>query len=141
MGPRAASAHRSTSAMRSRRSCAPAGRDFRAARASPERSMNSSRASNAGSREPCMVTPELRCRVDSITIVAHAAIPTLAFGLELAGAVGDAPIAGIDLRCQIMIEAARRRYDAAERERLSELFGPREAMGSPRGALLWTHAS
>ena len=47
----------------------------------------------------------------------------------------------IALRCQIRIEPTRRRYGAAEQERLLDLFGAPERWGQTLRSLLWTHAS
>ena len=44
------------------------------------------------------------------------------------------------LRCQIRIEPARRRYTAAEQERLLDLFGTPERWGQTLRPMLWTHA-
>jgi Family of unknown function (DUF6084) len=52
----------------------------------------------------------------------HAATPTMVFRLRLTESTG-VRMHAVVLRCQIRIEPARRRYDAAEAERLLELFG------------------
>ena len=52
----------------------------------------------------------------------HAAAPTMVFRLRLTESTG-VRMHAVALRCQIRIEPARRRYDAAEAERLLELFG------------------
>jgi hypothetical protein len=50
-------------------------------------------------------------------------------------------IQSVALRCQIQIEAARRKYDAGEQERLLDLFGEPERWSSTLRPMLWTHAN
>jgi len=45
------------------------------------------------------------------------------------------------LRCQIQIEAPRRRYDADEKELLLDLFGEPERWGQTLRPMLWTNTS
>ncbi len=52
----------------------------------------------------------------------HAAVPTLRLRLRITETDG-AGVHTIALRCQVRIEAQRRRYSAAEADRLLELFG------------------
>ncbi|MGH2534865.1 MAG: DUF6084 family protein [Thermomicrobiales bacterium] len=52
----------------------------------------------------------------------YAAVPTLLVKLQIAELTGE-PIHAITLRCQIRIEAQRRRYSADEADRLHDLFG------------------
>ena len=51
------------------------------------------------------------------------------------------PIHAIALRCQVRIEPARRRYKAAEMDRLRDLFGTPERWGQTLLPLSWTHIS
>lgn len=51
-----------------------------------------------------------------------AVVPSLTFVLRIAETTGQR-IDAIALRCQMRIEPARRRYSAAEAERLNDLFG------------------
>ena len=52
----------------------------------------------------------------------YAATPTLSFKLTITESSG-VPVHAIALRCQIRIEPHRRRYSAAEAQRLHDLFG------------------
>jgi hypothetical protein len=52
----------------------------------------------------------------------YAATPTLSFALTITESTG-ATVHAIALRCQIRIEPHRRRYSAAEAQRLHDLFG------------------
>jgi len=51
-----------------------------------------------------------------------AVVPSMSFVLRIAETTGQ-PIDAIALRCQIRIEPAKRKYTAAEAERLNDLFG------------------
>jgi hypothetical protein len=79
--------------------------------------------------------------VQSAQAIPFAASPTLAFGLQLANADPDQTIQSVALRCQILIEAARRRYAAEERESLRDLFGEPDRWSQTLNSLLWTHAA
>lgn len=69
--------------------------------------------------------------------LAFAAAPTMVF----TGVVSDATgleIQSISLSVQVMIDPARRGYDAATREQLAELFGPPAGWAPSTQALSWT---
>ena len=84
--------------------------------------------------------PDLDFRVESAESVPYAASPQLALKLGITN-TGDEPIHSIMLRCQIQIEAVRRRYDAAEQPRLLDLFGEPHRWGQTLRTMLWTHIS
>jgi hypothetical protein len=67
----------------------------------------------------------------------HAALPTLDFDMHVSEPSGR-HVYAISLSVQVMIEPARRRYDAATHERLIELFGPPERWSMTTRSLLWT---
>jgi hypothetical protein len=83
--------------------------------------------------------PELQFAVEGAHAVAYCAVPTLAFKLRITAADQE-PVRGLVLDSQIRIEAPRRRYQASEKERLSDLFGDAERWGQTLRSLLWTHA-
>lgn len=85
--------------------------------------------------------PDLNFQVEGAEAVAHAAAPLLSFKLRVTNAEPDEPIHTITLRCQIQIEATRRRYNEREQERLLDLFGEPERWGQTLRTMLWTHAS
>lgn len=85
--------------------------------------------------------PDLSFEVESAEAVAHAAAPLLMFKLRVACADADETIHTIALRCQIQIEAARRRYNEQEQERLLDLYGEPERWAQTLRTMLWTHAS
>ncbi|HEY8146456.1 MAG TPA: DUF6084 family protein [Kofleriaceae bacterium] len=67
-----------------------------------------------------MRPPELAFAIIGAVAVPHAAAPLVALRLRVSA---TGPVGGAFLRCQVEIDAARRRYDEAERERLGDLFG------------------
>jgi len=85
--------------------------------------------------------PELAFQVESAAAVRYAAAPLLNFRLRIASAAAGEEIANVILQCQIQIEAPRRRYQPAEQELLSELFGDPNRSSQGPHPLLWTHAS
>jgi hypothetical protein len=84
--------------------------------------------------------PDLSFAIDGAEAVPFAASPQLAFRLRVDSSPADRTIQTIALRCQIQIEATRRRYSAGEQQRLFELFGEPDRWSRTLGSLLWTHA-
>ncbi len=68
----------------------------------------------------------------------HAAVPTLSLRLRLTEP-DLLPVHAVALRCQVMIEPQRRRYEPAEQARLVELFGDAPRWGDTLRPFLWTH--
>jgi len=85
--------------------------------------------------------PDLSFQIESATVVPFAAVPMLAFRLQIRNAVANEAIHTIALRCQIQIEVTRRRYSSAEQEHLLDLFGQPERWSQTLRNLLWTHAT
>jgi hypothetical protein len=85
--------------------------------------------------------PELSITVEKALVVPFAASPLLAFRLRVVNADPAETIHTVVLRCQIQIEAARRRYTPQDQERLRDLFGTPERWGQTLRGMLWTHAS
>lgn len=85
--------------------------------------------------------PDLSFSVEAVEAPPYAAAPLLLFKLRVTNAVADQPVHAVILRCQIQIEAARRRYAVAEQERLPDLFGEPERWSKTLKTMLWTHAS
>jgi len=87
--------------------------------------------------------PELNFQIDGAQPQRFAASPHLLFKLRITRAVRQdeepTPIHTVVLRCQVRIEPARRRYNAAEKDRLVDLFGTPERWGQTLRPLLWTH--
>ena len=84
--------------------------------------------------------PELSFEVIGASPLTYAAAPLLELQVRIANAT-DEPIHTVALRCQIQIEARRRRYSAEEQERLRDLFGEPERWAQTLKSTLWTIAS
>lgn len=87
--------------------------------------------------------PELDFRIETAEPQRHAAAPQLNFKLRIREAAGTVPtpIHGILLHCHVRIEPGRRRYSAAEQERLRDLFGTPERWGQTLRPFAWTQVS
>jgi hypothetical protein len=85
--------------------------------------------------------PDLAITVEKAEVVPYAASPTLAFKLRLANADPAEAIHTVVLRSQIQIEVTRRRYSAADQDRLRDLFGDPDRWGQTLRNLLWTNTS
>jgi len=83
--------------------------------------------------------PEPEFSVLGATGRRHAALPALDFDVHVTEPSGRAVYA-IALSVQVMIEPARRTYDAEAREQLIELFGPAERWGTTTRSFLWHKA-
>jgi hypothetical protein len=83
----------------------------------------------------------LNFQIEGAEAVAYAAAPLLTFKLRVTNAETNEPIHTVALRCQIQIEATRRRYNEREQERLLDLFGEPERWGQTLRTMLWTHTS
>ena len=69
---------------------------------------------------------DLLFSVERVEAEKYSASPLLCFELRITNAEPQRRVENVMLNCHIRIEPARRSYDARERERLSELFGPAE---------------
>ncbi len=85
--------------------------------------------------------PDLSFQVEGAEAVAFSAAPLLAFKLRIANADGNELIQSVALRCQIQIDAAHRKYQEREQERLLDLFGEPERWSRTLRSMLWTHTS
>lgn len=85
--------------------------------------------------------PGLTFSVESAEAIPFAAAPTIAFRLRVVNPSGGLAIQSVALRCQILIETARRHYKTEERESLRDLFGEPDRWSQTLRSLLWTHAA
>jgi len=85
--------------------------------------------------------PNLSFKVETAAVVPFAAVPMIAFKLQIKNSVPDETIHTIALRCQLQIEVTRRRYAPEEQERLLDLFGHPDRWSQTLRSLLWTHAT
>jgi hypothetical protein len=84
--------------------------------------------------------PDLRFTVEGAEAAPFAATPLLVLRLRVESANHEETIHSISLRAQIQIEATRRHYSAAEKEKLLDLFGEPDRWSRTLRAMLWTHA-
>jgi Family of unknown function (DUF6084) len=89
---------------------------------------------NGGAVAPSIPDPEFE--VLGARPVRYAAAPMLSLDLQISEPSGQ-PVYMIALTIQLMIEPARRRYDAVTRERLLELFGEPERWAVTTRSLVW----
>src|ERR1700733_10877479 len=85
------------------------------------------------------LVPSLIFEVQDVAAIPFAAAPMLGFQLRIGNRSGDS-IQAANLRCQIQIEPARRRYTPQDQERLLDLFGEASRWGQTLRTMLWTHA-
>ena len=85
------------------------------------------------------VAPEPEFQVLSATGRRHAAVPALEFDVHVTEP-GGRQVYAIALTAQVMIEPARRAYDAETRAKLVELFGAPERWATTTRNLVWHQA-
>ncbi len=85
--------------------------------------------------------PDLDFRVESAAPVPFAAAPLMGFRVGVSNTNREEAIVSVALRCQIQIEAPRRRYSPEEQERLLDLFGEPERWGQTLRNLLWANVT
>ena len=86
------------------------------------------------------MTPILNFAIEAAEAVPFAAVPTIAFRLNVQ-CPSTQTIQSVALRCQIQIEAQRRNYKAEEKAGLRDLFGEPDRWSQTLRPLLWSHAS
>lgn len=84
---------------------------------------------------------DLDFALDSVTVEPYSATPLLLFKLRVTNLTPALKVQNVMLNCQIRIDAARRAYDATEKEQLLELFGEPRRWGETLRSFLWTNAS
>ena len=84
--------------------------------------------------------PDLDFAVEGAEVLEFAAVPSLLFKLRIDN-LEEEPIRSVALNTQIRIAATQRHYDAAEQDRLLELFGEPSRWKDTLRSLLWTHTT
>lgn len=84
--------------------------------------------------------PELDFRIEGAESEEYVAVPTIVFGLRVESCSGHA-IRSVLLDSQIQIAARGRAYDAADQERLADLFGSPERWGATLRTIPWTRTT
>jgi hypothetical protein len=85
--------------------------------------------------------PELSFQIEGMQPIPYAAMPLLGLKIRIQAGNADAQIQNVILQCQIQIEPSRRRYQAAEQEKLRDLFGEPSRWSQTLRPMLWTNAS
>ncbi len=85
--------------------------------------------------------PDLRLSIEGAEVAQYAAAPLLVFKVRIANEPSEEIIHTVALRAQIQLEVTRRKYDANEQARLSDLFGEPDRWSQTLRNMLWTHAS
>jgi hypothetical protein len=67
--------------------------------------------------------PDLKFEIISSRVKPYAVLPTLVFDLQITNNHPQEQVYAAALKCQLMIEAVKRRYDRESKDRLFELFG------------------
>jgi Family of unknown function (DUF6084) len=86
------------------------------------------------------LTPEPEFAITAAAHAAFAATPTMIFS-AIANDPSGFEIQSIALTVQVMIDPARRGYDAHTRERLAELFGPPASWAPATSGLAWARVA
>jgi hypothetical protein len=82
--------------------------------------------------------PDLDFGVEGAEVLEFAAVPSLLFKVRIENLVEE-PIRSVALNTQIRIAATQRHYDAAEQERLLEMFGEPSRWKDTLRTMRWTH--
>ncbi|MEV4442465.1 DUF6084 family protein, partial [Streptomyces sp. NPDC049577] len=83
---------------------------------------------------------DLTFAVTGVRALEHAAVPTLAFALEIRR-TGGGPVRAVSLGADVRIAAPRRRHTPAERVALARLFGGPEQWATGLRPLSWARLS
>src|SRR5579862_5217686 len=81
--------------------------------------------------------PDLKFEILSSHVKQYAAVPTLVFNLQVTNNIEGEEVYAISLKCQLMIEAVKRRYDEESKNRLYELFGPHTRWDETLRTFFW----
>ena len=85
--------------------------------------------------------PDLQLTIESVEVVPHSATPLLSFKVRVVNDSPDEIVHTVAMRAQILIQVARRKYNAEEQARLKDLFGEPDRWSQTLRNLLWTHAN
>jgi hypothetical protein len=85
--------------------------------------------------------PDLDFKVTGVEPGAYGLTPLLHFKLEATNTPPTEKIQAVMLQAQIQIQSTQRRYDAAEKKKLTDLFGGPERWGDTLRTKLWTIAN
>jgi hypothetical protein len=82
--------------------------------------------------------PDLRFEIIASEVKQFTALPTLAFKLQITNNAENEEVYAAALKCQVMIEAVKRSYNEASKDRLHELFGEPHRWDETLRSFFWT---
>src|SRR5437899_9016373 len=83
--------------------------------------------------------PELKFQIVGVEFVERSLVPLLHFTVDIANQTPSEPIQSVMLQAQIQIQAPQRAYNASEKDKLRDLFGPPEDWGRTLGPKFREH--
>lgn len=81
--------------------------------------------------------PDLKFEIIASRVKQYAAVPTLVFDLQITNETENEEVYAAALKCQVIIEAVKRRYDEEAKDRLYELFGGAERWHETLRTTFW----
>ncbi len=81
--------------------------------------------------------PDLKFEIISSHVKEYAAVPTLVFSLQITNDAENEEVYAAALKCQVVIEAVKRRYNEETKDRLYELFGGAERWHETLRTTFW----
>lgn len=81
--------------------------------------------------------PDLNFEIIDAEVRPYCALPTIVFTLEISNNIPDEEVYAAALKCQIMIEPVKRKYDSDTKKKLYELFGEPVRWNETLRSLLW----
>lgn len=85
--------------------------------------------------------PDLDFEIVNVESLRDVANPALSFHVKVTNRASQQPVHAVLLRCQIQIEAPRRRYSSEEQEELRDLFGEPEQWAQTLRPMLWANVT
>jgi len=82
--------------------------------------------------------PDLKFEIISSEVKQYAVVPTLSFKLQISNNMEEEEVYAAALKCQVMIEAVKRTYNEAEKDKLHELFGEPSRWDETLRSFFWT---
>lgn len=81
--------------------------------------------------------PDLKFEIIASRVKEYAAVPTLVFDLQITNETENEEVYAAALKCQVVIEAIKRRYNEETKDRLYELFGGAERWHETLRTTFW----
>lgn len=85
--------------------------------------------------------PDLSFEIASAAVARDMLTPAISFDLQVANRIPGQAIHAVLLRCQLMIEVARRRYSSTEQNQLRELFDDASRWSDTLKPMTWANLS